>query len=129
MDQGLVYDFEMRFCLCWNRTSKPNGTVEAPKKQALRPRPLLRPCLEGLARFSHLISVDFMADLLRVLQALAKDDKRPSGCEGAASIWERMQCCTIAFKIMRINMDALNTDLREFYTLFYNLLLEALSKR
>ncbi|CAM6103085.1 unnamed protein product [Calypogeia fissa] len=107
------------------RAPKLNGNVEPLRKHPLGPRPLLRSCLEGLARFSHLISVDFMADLLRVLQVLAKGGKEADDSEGTVSVWERLQCCTVAFKIVRINMDALNIDLREFYTLFYKLLIDA----
>lgn len=118
-------DSKLYFLSLGTRASKLNGPVETLRTQPLGPRPLLRSCLEGLARFSHLISVDFMADLLRVLQALAKDVKGSAGCEGTSRVWERLQCCTVAFKIVRINMDALNIDLREFYTLFYNLLIDA----
>ena len=32
--------------------------------------PLLSPVLEGLAKFAHLINVDFFSDLMAALQAL-----------------------------------------------------------
>lgn len=37
---------------------------------------------------------------------------------------ERMQCCIVAFKVMRNNFDALNVDLQDFFIQLYNLLLE-----
>lgn len=94
-------------------------------------RPLLGPALDGLAKFSHLISVDFMADLLAVLRTLAAGGHIVTGTQSdnLLSVGERLQCCIIAFKIVRSNMDALNIDLREFYVRLYNLLLEFNSLR
>lgn len=37
--------------------------------------PLLPAALEGLARFAHLVNVDFFRDLLKVLRELIKGDK------------------------------------------------------
>ncbi|KAG6554448.1 hypothetical protein Mapa_003826 [Marchantia paleacea] len=98
----------------------------------LGPRPLLGASLEGLAKYAHLINVDFMGDLLDVLRALASGGKVSEDeefSEGTTSVWERLQCCIIAFKIVKNNMDALNIDLREFYVRFYNLLFEAIFVR
>ncbi len=94
-------------------------------------RPLLGPALDGLAKFSHLISVDFMADLLAVLRTLAAGGHIVTGTQSdnLLSVGERLQCCIIAFKIVRSNMDALNIDLREFYVRLYNLLFEFNSVR
>ncbi|KAL2653880.1 hypothetical protein R1flu_022008 [Riccia fluitans] len=91
----------------------------------LGPRPLLGASLEGLAKYAHLINVDFMGDLLDVLRALANGGKiseEDEFADGSTTVWERLQCCIIAFKIVKNNMDALNIDLREFYVRFYNLL-------
>ncbi|EFJ11960.1 hypothetical protein SELMODRAFT_125068, partial [Selaginella moellendorffii] len=76
--------------------------------------PLLGTCLQGLLKFSHLISVDFLGDLLAVLRKLA---------EGKSSVEERLQCCVAAFRIMKANLDALTVDLKEFYVHFYDVLL------
>ena len=89
------------------------------------PRPLLRPCLDGLAKFSYLVSVDFMADLLAILKRLAASNAEPIAGQNAAPLTfiDRIHCCVVAFKIVRSNLDALNIDLRDFYVTFYNILL------
>ncbi|MCO5601786.1 hypothetical protein L7F22_055911 [Adiantum nelumboides] len=91
------------------------------------PRPLLGPCLDGLAKFSHLVSVDFMADLLALLKRLAGGIGPSSGGEvqdaNPLSFTDRLHCCVVAFKIVRSNLDALNIDLRDFFVALYNLLL------
>lgn len=88
--------------------------------------PLLAPCLSGLARFSHLIDVGFMGDLMGCLKKLAgyDDNNTASTLQNNLSVSERLQCCTVAFKVMRSNLDALNVDLQEFFVQLYNLLLE-----
>ncbi|KAK9150589.1 hypothetical protein Syun_008898 [Stephania yunnanensis] len=87
--------------------------------------PLLAPCLNGLGKFSHLIDLDFMGDLMKCLKTLAScvgdSDAPPENC---LTVSERLRCCIVAFKIMRNNLDALNVDLQEFYVQLYNLLLE-----
>ncbi|XP_068654805.1 nucleolar complex-associated protein 3 isoform X2 [Aristolochia californica] len=88
--------------------------------------PLLAPCLKGLGKFSHLIDLDFMDDLMKTLKLLAdgrgiQDNVSP---ENSLSVTERLQCCIIAFKVMRNNLDALNVDLQEFFVQLYNLLIE-----
>ncbi|KAK1305034.1 hypothetical protein QJS10_CPB11g01552 [Acorus calamus] len=88
--------------------------------------PLLAPCLKGLGKFSHLIDLDFMSDLMGALEKLAglsvnQDDHPP---ENSLTVSERLQCCIVAFKVMRNNLDALNVDLQNFFVQLYNLLLE-----
>ncbi|KAG8379515.1 hypothetical protein BUALT_Bualt07G0096600 [Buddleja alternifolia] len=90
--------------------------------------PLLVPCLNGIGKFAHLIDMDFMADLMNCLRKLAGngsklgDSSENSSCHLTVS--ERLQCCIVAFKVMRNNLDALNIDLQEFFVQFYNLILE-----
>lgn len=90
--------------------------------------PLLAPCLNGIGKFSHLIDLDFMADLMHCLRKLAGngsklgDSSKNSSCQLTVS--ERLRCCIVAFKVMRNNLDALNVDLQEFFVQFYNLILE-----
>ncbi|KAL2245114.1 nucleolar complex protein 3 homolog [Sesamum indicum] len=90
--------------------------------------PLLAPCLNGIGKFSHLIDLDFMADLMRCLRKLAGsgiqsvDLSENSSCQLTVS--ERLRCCIVAFKVMKNNLDALNIDLQEFLVQFYNLILE-----
>ena len=89
------------------------------------PRPLLRPCLDGLAKFSYLVSVDFMGDLLAILKRLAASSAEPVAGQNAVPLTfiDRLHCCVVAFKIVRSNLDALNIDLRDFYVTLYNILL------
>ncbi|KAK6149529.1 hypothetical protein DH2020_017054 [Rehmannia glutinosa] len=89
--------------------------------------PLLAPCLDGIGKFSHLIDLDFMADLMHCLRKLAGNDRKledssENSCQLTVS--ERLRCCIVAFKVMRNNLDALNVDLQEFFVQFYNLILE-----
>ncbi|KAG0625935.1 hypothetical protein M758_2G089700 [Ceratodon purpureus] len=94
-------------------------------------RPLLGPSLDGLGKYSYLINVDFMADLLSTLGVAAAGGKNAETRtpEDLLTVGERLQCCMVAFKIVRSNLDALTIDLREFYVQLYNLLFEFNSVR
>ncbi|GAV64133.1 CBF domain-containing protein/NOC3p domain-containing protein, partial [Cephalotus follicularis] len=87
---------------------------------ASRPHPLLSPCLNGLGKFSHLIDLDFMGDLMNYLKKLAAGGNSDS----CLSVSERLRCCIVAFKVMRSNLDALNVDLQDFFVHLYNLIFE-----
>lgn len=87
--------------------------------------PLLSPCLTGLGKFSHLIDLDFMGALTGSLKKLAGHSGSHSGnTSNKLTVSEKLQCCIVAFRVMRNNLDALNVDLQEFYVQLYNLLLE-----
>ncbi|KAJ7948944.1 Nucleolar complex protein 3 like [Quillaja saponaria] len=90
--------------------------------------PLLGPCLKGLGKFSHLIDLDFMGDLMNYLRKLASGSSKPGStfekCLKCLTVSERLQCCIVAFKVMRNNLDALNVDLQDFFVQLYNLILE-----
>ncbi|KAJ6828770.1 nucleolar complex protein 3-like protein [Iris pallida] len=87
--------------------------------------PLLAPCLNGLGKFSHLIDLDFMGDLMMCLKRLAGYSENDDGpLQNCLSVSERFQCCIVAFRVMRNNLDALNVDLQEFFVQLYNLMLE-----
>ncbi|CAA6658032.1 unnamed protein product [Spirodela intermedia] len=87
--------------------------------------PLLAPCLKGLGKFSHLIDLDFMGDIMGCLKRLTGLSGGQDSSPGSRlSVSERLQCCIVAFKIMKKNLDALNIDLQEFYAHLYNLLIE-----
>ncbi|KAL2328637.1 hypothetical protein Fmac_022064 [Flemingia macrophylla] len=90
--------------------------------------PLLDPCLKGLAKFSHLIDLDFMGDLMNHLRVLASGSSNSDNTTDKSSrcltVSERLQCCLVAFKVMRNNLDALNVDLQDFFLHLYNLVLE-----
>lgn len=88
-------------------------------------RPLLVPCLTGLGKFSHLIDMDFMGDLMNCLRKLACGSSNSDGSSHKLlTVSERLQCCIIASKVMRNNLDALNVDLHEFFIQLYNLIIE-----
>ena len=87
--------------------------------------PLLVPCLIGLGKFSHLIDMDFMGDLMNCLRKLACGGSNSDGsCNKLLTISERLRCCIVAFKVMRNNLEALNVDLHEFFIQLYNLIIE-----
>lgn len=87
--------------------------------------PLLAPCLNGLGKFSHMIDLDFMGDLMMCLKRLAGYSENHDGSlQNCLSVSERLQCCIVAFRVMRSNLDALNVDLQEFFVQLYNLMLE-----
>nr|XP_043622694.1 nucleolar complex protein 3 homolog [Erigeron canadensis] len=90
--------------------------------------PLLGPCLNGIGKFSHLIDMDFMPDLMNYLRRLAggsSDAKNPSeNVSSHLTVSERLRCCIVAFKVMKSNLDALNVDLQDFYIQLYNLILD-----
>lgn len=90
--------------------------------------PLLGPCLNGIGKFSHLIDLDFMSDLLNHLRKLAGNGSNIAGTSDDRSqqltVSERLQCCIVAFKVMKINLDALNVDLQDFFVQLYGLILE-----
>lgn len=92
----------------------------------LGPRPLLSPCLKGLGKFAHLIDLDFMGDLMSALKHLAGSgyDQFSSTGDSCLNVSERLQCCIIAFRVMKNNLDALNVDLQDFFVQLYNLLFE-----
>lgn len=78
--------------------------------------PLLSPVLEGLAKFAHLINVDFFNDLMGALRTLL-DNKE-------LTLRETLNCVLTAFKILSGQGEALNIDPREFYRMLYLSLLQ-----
>ncbi|KAK7257069.1 hypothetical protein RIF29_30772 [Crotalaria pallida] len=106
------------------RPEANSGALSAPVES----HPLLAPCLKGLGKFAHLIDLDFMGDLMNHLKILASGSSNPGSptekCPKCLSVSERLQCCIVAFKVMRNNLDALNVDLQDFSVHLYNLIVE-----
>ncbi|KAI3810088.1 hypothetical protein L1987_19696 [Smallanthus sonchifolius] len=104
--------------------SEANESITGPFGE----HPLLAPCLNGIGKFSHLIDMDFMADLMKYLRKLAggSNDVKNSADSFSShlTVTERLRCCIVAFKVMRNNLDALNVDLQDFFIQLYNLILE-----
>lgn len=89
--------------------------------------PLLAPCLNGIGKLSHFIDLDFMPDLMNHLKKLAGSGNSLDGSENSSqplTVSERLQCCIVAFKVMKSNLDALNVDLQEFFVQLYCLVFE-----
>ncbi|KYQ91413.1 hypothetical protein DLAC_08378 [Tieghemostelium lacteum] len=76
--------------------------------------PALSAVLEGLAKFSHLISVDFLGDLLKVLSKLMEN--------GITSISNALNTSISAFKTLKTHGNTLNVDLKDYYQKVYSLL-------
>ncbi|KAL6975067.1 hypothetical protein U1Q18_023862 [Sarracenia purpurea var. burkii] len=95
-------------------TARPGG-VSSSSAGASGGHPLLAPCLNGIGKFSHLIDLDFMGDLINYLRKLAgggnNSDSSLEKFSKQLTVTERLRCCIVAFKVMRNNLDALNVDL------------------
>ncbi|CAN8233721.1 unnamed protein product [Cochlearia groenlandica] len=90
--------------------------------------PLLAPCLDGLAKFTQQLDLDYIGDLMNYLKKLASSNCVSNNLKQKNSklltVSERLRCCLVAFKVMRSNLNALNVDLQDFFVQLYNLLLE-----
>ncbi|KAM4030228.1 nucleolar complex protein 3 homolog [Anomaloglossus baeobatrachus] len=75
---------------------------------------LLPAVLEGLAKFAHLINLEFFDDLLVVLNKLIES--------GDLSYRESLHCVQTAFNILSGQGDVLNIDPLNFYTHLYKTL-------
>jgi len=73
---------------------------------------LLSAVLEGLARFAHLINIEFFDDLFKLFHNLIES--------GALSYRERLHCVQTVFTILSGQGDVLNVDPLSFYTHLYN---------
>ncbi|KAI4893559.1 hypothetical protein NFI96_021351 [Prochilodus magdalenae] len=76
---------------------------------------LLPSVLEGLAKFAHLINLEFFDDLLTVLHSLIMS--------GDLAHRESLHCILTAFHILSGQGDVLNIDPLKFYTHLYKTLL------
>ncbi|KAG0270631.1 hypothetical protein DFQ27_002622 [Actinomortierella ambigua] len=86
--------------------------------------PLLPAVLEGLAKFAHLINVDFFIDLLEVLKKIMHGGSDAQQFDPHTPINRRRQllCIVCAFQLMQGQGEALNMDLKAFYVEFYTIL-------
>jgi len=76
---------------------------------------LLGITLRGLARFSHLINIDFFGDLMNCLETVLKYEDLDTQ--------DRLHCILTAMKVLSGQGEALTIDPRQFYTELYNVLL------
>ncbi|KAF9929356.1 hypothetical protein FBU30_001622 [Linnemannia zychae] len=87
--------------------------------------PLLPAVLEGLAKFAHLINVDFFTDLLEVLKKIMVGGADAQQFDNYTPANRRTQllCIVTAFQLLQGQGEALNIDLKAFYNEFYTTLL------
>ncbi|XP_034329054.2 nucleolar complex protein 3 homolog isoform X1 [Magallana gigas] len=83
--------------------------------KSLHQSSLLSTVLEGLARFAHLINVDFFEDLFNVFNNLIDS--------GNLGYRESLHCIKTAFVILMGQGEVLNIDPMRFYTHLYNTIL------
>uniref|UniRef100_A0A1J3H6F4 Nucleolar complex protein 3-like protein n=1 Tax=Noccaea caerulescens TaxID=107243 RepID=A0A1J3H6F4_NOCCA len=106
--------------------STEENTISSPG--AFGSHPLLAPCLDGLAKFTQQLDLDYIGDLMNYLKKLASSSSVSNNSKKKHSklltVSERLRCCLVAFKVMRSNLNALNVDLQDFFVQLYNLLLE-----
>lgn len=77
---------------------------------------LLQPVLRGLAKFSHLINLEFQSDLFKALrQLMARED---------CSVNTVLQCALTAFQNLQMHGNTLEVDLKDFYERVYESLLD-----
>ncbi|KAI9033758.1 nucleolar complex-associated protein-domain-containing protein [Phycomyces nitens] len=93
------------------------------KKQTTSP--LLPAVLEGLARFAHLINVDFFDDLLNAIKDVMHSMEVNVDTKAGSLSRKRLLCIITAFQLMSGQGEALNYDLKEFYNEMYVFLLKA----
>ena len=87
-----------------------NAAGESPA----RGLPLMTPALVGLGKFTHLISVSFMADLMEVFRRLLKGD--------TLSADQKARCLLTACEITSGHGEALQVDAGEFHRQLYAML-------
>ncbi|KAF9902867.1 hypothetical protein EC991_004487 [Linnemannia zychae] len=87
--------------------------------------PLLPAVLEGLAKFAHLINVDFFTDLLEVLKKIMVGGTDAHQFDNFTPANRRTQllCIVTAFQLLQGQGEALNIDLKAFYVEFYTSLM------
>ena len=98
--------FEMYFRVLKNAAGKNparNGTL-----------PLMTPALVGLGKFTHLISVTFMADLMEVFRQLLAGD--------VLTTTQKARCLLTACEVLSGHGEALQVDTGEFHRQLYAML-------
>ncbi|KAI8377706.1 nucleolar complex-associated protein-domain-containing protein [Radiomyces spectabilis] len=94
------------------------------KKQSSSP--LLPAVLEGLARFAHLINIDFFDDLLNALKEVMHTMEDTSeATRGGGGTRKRLLCIITAFQLLSGQGEAINYDLKDFYTEIYVILFKS----
>ncbi|CAN0827488.1 Nucleolar complex-associated protein 3 [Linum grandiflorum] len=126
--ETLTAVFETYFRVLKHTMHSTTNSSEANGNSFSTSHPLLSPCLNGLGKFSHLIDLDYIGDLMNYLKRLAGAgtslENSSDKCVNGLTLSERLRCCIVAFRVMRLNLDALNVDLQGFFVQLYNIILE-----
>jgi len=80
--------------------------------------PLLPAVLEGMAKFSHLINIELLMDLLDTLKKLLPSPN--------LSLISKLHCIVTAFQTLKLQGNTINIDLKDFYSHLYSLLNDVL---
>ncbi|TPX44216.1 hypothetical protein SeLEV6574_g04632 [Synchytrium endobioticum] len=90
--------------------------------------PLLPAVLEGLAKFSHLINVDFFSDLLTILRKLSASQheayQTSTSDKNHHNASSSLHCVVAAFRLLSGQGEVLNVDLKDFSIALYQQLPE-----
>ncbi|CAG7846656.1 SubName: Full=Related to NOC3 protein, required for maturation and intranuclear transport of pre-ribosomes {ECO:0000313/EMBL:CCA77808.1} [Serendipita indica DSM 11827] len=92
--------------------------------------PLLSAALQGIARFAHMINVDFFRDLLQVIRDIMSrlDDTQETREDGETALDTcndlklQLLCVLTAYDLLTGQGEALNLDLSQFTTHLYRLI-------
>ncbi|KAI8998713.1 nucleolar complex-associated protein 3 [Trametes punicea] len=100
-----------------------------------RPTPLLPAALRGIAKFAHLVNIDFFKDLLQVLKNLMVRDAEvhadgnadapvaaPHDVSNIATVQHQLLCIVTAFELLSGQGEALDIDLSDFINRLYAIL-------
>jgi nucleolar complex protein 3 len=87
-------------------------TPPLPASRFAKRFPLLAPTMEGLSKFSHLISIDYFQDLMAALEELLGSPALPPA--------QRLRCLLTASEILRGQGEALTIDRKTFYNHLYS---------
>ncbi|KAG8732515.1 hypothetical protein FRC12_019246 [Ceratobasidium sp. 428] len=92
-----------------------------------KPTPLLPAALEGIARYAHMVNVDFFKDLLEVLKELIErgmfHEEGERSVDESEVLRQRLLCISTAFELLSGQGEALNIDLSDFVQHLYSIIL------
>lgn len=84
---------------------------------------LLKPCIEGIAKFGHLISFDYFSDILKILKNLLEADNS----EYSISCIDRLECISCAFSLLLCGRhvdEGMALDLADYYEVAFEVISE-----
>lgn len=79
--------------------------------------PLLNVTLRGIAKFGHLISIEYFNDLIASIQQVMHSEK--------IKLMDQLQCVVTGFRLLSGHTSALIIDLSDYYRVAYKCLGDA----